>query len=73
MISYNWGSKEMAMKIKEGVEKGGYRVWIDQDRMYGDMNARMAEAVDGLHSKFSFLLFSFIFSSFLYFLTEYHH
>lgn len=47
MISYNWGIQEMVKKVAEGLKKRGIPVWIDLDKMSGDINASMAEAVDG--------------------------
>eukprot|EP00004_Rigifila_ramosa_P003251 TRINITY_DN1345_c0_g1_i11.p1 TRINITY_DN1345_c0_g1~~TRINITY_DN1345_c0_g1_i11.p1 ORF type:complete len:1438 (-),score=269.55 TRINITY_DN1345_c0_g1_i11:6-4319(-) len=46
-LSYQWDSKARVLRIKAALEAAGYRVWIDEEQMSGNMNARMAEAVDG--------------------------
>ncbi|XP_076820476.1 uncharacterized protein LOC143465851 [Clavelina lepadiformis] len=47
MISYNWGdSKELATKIYKRLTQSGYKVWMDDYEMYGDMLDRMPEAVN---------------------------
>ena len=33
MISYNWSHQPTALKIKEDLERSGYKVWIDVDKM----------------------------------------
>ena len=35
------------LRIVESLKKSGYRVWIDVEQMQGEMNKRMAEAVEG--------------------------
>ena len=45
MISYQWDSKTEVMKLYEALIVDGYKVWIDKERMHGDINDRMAEAV----------------------------
>ncbi|XP_057298734.1 uncharacterized protein LOC130629517 [Hydractinia symbiolongicarpus] len=57
MISYHHASgKEYMKRIKESLLKQDYSVWTDEDRVYGDLGARMAEGVAG--SKLIILLFS---------------
>jgi hypothetical protein len=46
MISYNWVVKEMIVKIKERLEQDGYKVWLDEEQMDGNMYDRMREAID---------------------------
>jgi hypothetical protein len=45
MISYQWDSKDMCLRIKESLKAHGYKVWIDVEQMHGDINDRMAEGV----------------------------
>eukprot|EP00004_Rigifila_ramosa_P007149 TRINITY_DN1806_c0_g1_i7.p1 TRINITY_DN1806_c0_g1~~TRINITY_DN1806_c0_g1_i7.p1 ORF type:complete len:1928 (+),score=397.07 TRINITY_DN1806_c0_g1_i7:814-5784(+) len=47
MISYNWAHQHIALKLKKLLEAAGYVVWMDVDKMAGNMDAAMAEAVDG--------------------------
>eukprot|EP00004_Rigifila_ramosa_P019607 TRINITY_DN5007_c0_g1_i1.p4 TRINITY_DN5007_c0_g1~~TRINITY_DN5007_c0_g1_i1.p4 ORF type:complete len:233 (-),score=45.83 TRINITY_DN5007_c0_g1_i1:98-796(-) len=47
MVSYQWDSKKQVLRLKAVLEAAGYRVWFDEDQMGGNMNARMAEAVEG--------------------------
>lgn len=46
MISYNCGSREMCMKIREELKARGYQVWIDVEQIYGSSLQSMAEAVE---------------------------
>eukprot|EP00794_Sanderia_malayensis_P005891 gene5891-6577_t len=47
MLSYNWDSQAQVLIIKKELEKSGYKTWMDVDEMHGDLNERMAEAVEG--------------------------
>eukprot|EP00794_Sanderia_malayensis_P018430 gene18430-20280_t len=47
MLSYNWESKAQVLRIKKELKKLGYKTWMDVDKMHGDLNERMAEAVEG--------------------------
>jgi hypothetical protein len=49
MISYQWSHQKTCLAIKQSLEKLGYRVWMDTEKMVGDLNDRMAEAVDKSH------------------------
>ncbi len=46
MISYQWDKQTTCLAIKENLEQAGYTVWMDVEKMVGDLNDRMAEAVD---------------------------
>lgn len=46
MISYNWGSKVTVFKIHEGLERNGFRVWIDRNEMKGSIVDSIAEGVE---------------------------
>jgi hypothetical protein len=46
-MSYNWGSQEVVLEIVKELKARGYAVWLDLEKMMGDMNKRMAEAVEG--------------------------
>lgn len=46
-VSYQWGSQKIVLRIVEALKRSGYRVWIDVEQMQGEMNKRMAEAVEG--------------------------
>jgi hypothetical protein len=47
MISYNWGSQQHVLKIKQRLEQAGYKVWLDLDQMHGSTLEAMASAVEG--------------------------
>ncbi|CAF0785528.1 unnamed protein product [Brachionus calyciflorus] len=46
MISYNWASRDVCLKIKDDLKSRGYQVWIDVEQIYGSTLASMAEAVE---------------------------
>lgn len=41
MISYSWATQKLALRLKEGLEKAGYAVWIDLEKMEGNIMLRM--------------------------------
>eukprot|EP00794_Sanderia_malayensis_P014660 gene14660-16186_t len=47
MLSYNSESQAQVLRIKEELEKFGYKTWMDVDKMHGDLNERTAEGVEG--------------------------
>jgi len=47
MMSYSWSTQELAMEVKEALLENEIDVWIDVEKMRGDIVARMAEAVEG--------------------------
>ncbi|XP_072051357.1 uncharacterized protein [Amphiura filiformis] len=49
MISYQWDSKSTATKLRDSLVNSGYRVWMDDTHMSGDILAAMAEAVEESH------------------------
>ncbi|XP_072051354.1 uncharacterized protein [Amphiura filiformis] len=49
MISYQWDSKPTATKLRDSLVNSGYRVWMDDTHMTGDILAAMAEAVEKSH------------------------
>ncbi|XP_072050347.1 uncharacterized protein [Amphiura filiformis] len=49
MISYQWDSKPTATKLRDSLVNSGYRVWMDDTHMSGDILAAMAEAVEKSH------------------------
>jgi len=47
MISYNWNSQQLALEIKAGLERRGFSVWMDVEKMHGgSMLDLMADAVE---------------------------
>ncbi|CAF1032512.1 unnamed protein product [Rotaria sordida] len=46
MISYSWKNKILCHQIYEYFRDDGYRVWIDENDMYGSIIERMAEAIE---------------------------
>ena len=46
MISYQWDSQKEAIRIKEALDKQGYTVWMDIDKMSGNIYKKMSEAVE---------------------------
>eukprot|EP00050_Salpingoeca_kvevrii_P019387 m.85500 g.85500 ORF g.85500 m.85500 type:complete len:533 (-) comp8389_c0_seq3:128-1726(-) len=47
MISYSWATQKLALTIKSFLESKGYSVWIDVEKIVGNIMNRMAEAVEG--------------------------
>ena len=47
-LSYNWGCQALVLEIAGELKRRGFCVWIDVEQMKGDMNQRMAEAVEVL-------------------------
>ena len=45
MISYQWDSKTEVLKLYEALIGDGYKVWIDKEKVHGNINDRMAEGV----------------------------
>ena len=46
MISYNYGSRPLCIKIKDYLISLGYKVWIDVNDIYGSSLQAMAQAVE---------------------------
>jgi male-specific lethal 1 len=46
MISYQWGSKEVVLRVKSFLEKNRVSCWIDLDNIKGSTLQAMAEAVE---------------------------
>ncbi|XP_072049656.1 uncharacterized protein [Amphiura filiformis] len=46
MISYQWDAQERMLKLRDELTRAGYDVWMDVDHMEGNMDERMAEAVE---------------------------
>ncbi|RNA07786.1 hypothetical protein BpHYR1_034465, partial [Brachionus plicatilis] len=46
MISYNSKSRPICLNIKKGLEKNGYKVWIDVESIYGSSLEAMANAIE---------------------------
>ena len=47
LISYNWGSQDLALYLSARLKALGLAVWIDVECMAGDVINAMAEAVEG--------------------------
>ena len=46
MISYSHTDKKLCFEICDFLEKDGYHVWLDRDRMHGDAIVAMADAIE---------------------------
>ena len=46
MVSYNWGSKETVLKIREQLRGAGLSCWIDVEQMSGSTLEAMSAAVE---------------------------
>ncbi|KAJ3021271.1 UNVERIFIED_CONTAM: hypothetical protein HDU68_009716, partial [Siphonaria sp. JEL0065] len=47
MLSYQWSSSQpKVLAVKKGLEGKGLKVWMDVEEMRGNINQRMAEAID---------------------------
>lgn len=47
MLSYQWDNQEMVKQVFEQLEGLGFDCWMDIEDMSGNINERMAEAVEG--------------------------
>eukprot|EP00794_Sanderia_malayensis_P019535 gene19535-21466_t len=47
MLSYQWDSQAQVLRIKNKLDKLGYKTWMDVVEMHGNVNKRMAEGVQG--------------------------
>ena len=45
MISYQWDSQSEVLKLYEALKDYGYRLWIDKEKVHGNIYDRMAEGV----------------------------
>ena len=46
MISYNKWNRDLCLEIKNALEAGGYKVWIDVESIHGSSLESMANAVE---------------------------
>ncbi|XP_072035118.1 uncharacterized protein [Amphiura filiformis] len=46
MISYQWDSQQLMIKVKNALQQAGYNVWMDVDKMEGNILMAMANAVE---------------------------
>mmetsp|Transcript_26595 Transcript_26595/g.63231 ORF Transcript_26595/g.63231 Transcript_26595/m.63231 type:complete len:226 (-) Transcript_26595:2102-2779(-) len=46
MLSYNWGSQQAILAIRDALRARGYVVWMDLEQMHGSILERMAEAIE---------------------------
>ncbi|XP_071949190.1 uncharacterized protein [Antedon mediterranea] len=46
MLSYQWDVQPIMLKLKDKLVRAGYNVWMDVDRMEGDILGAMANAVE---------------------------
>ena len=46
MLSYQWDNQKEVKRIKEALEAQGYPVWMDVDKMHGDIFKSMATGVE---------------------------
>ena len=47
MLSYNHkSSAELAEKINQNLVKSGHQIWIDTEKMFGNLFDKMSEAID---------------------------
>jgi hypothetical protein len=46
MISYSHTDKKLCFEICDFLERDGYHVWLDRDRMHGDAIVAMADAIE---------------------------
>ncbi len=49
MISYQWDDKPYCIKMKDYLQKNGFKVWMDVENMYGSIIEAMADAVDNAY------------------------
>ncbi|XP_072031677.1 uncharacterized protein [Amphiura filiformis] len=46
MLSYQWSSQKRVLEIRDALVKAGYKVWMDVDKMKGNILTAMADAVE---------------------------
>ncbi|UJR11399.1 hypothetical protein I4U23_015579 [Adineta vaga] len=46
MISYSHSDKQLCFQVCDFLERSGFRVWLDRDRMHGDAIVAMADAIE---------------------------
>ena len=46
MISYQWDCQKTMLRVKRQLESKGLRVWMDVDKMKGDILEAMGRAVE---------------------------
>ena len=46
MLFYQWDSQKEVLRIKEALVAQGYKVWMDIDKMHGDIYKSMAKGVE---------------------------
>ncbi|XP_041468797.1 uncharacterized protein LOC121418766 [Lytechinus variegatus] len=46
MISYQWDSQQRMIEVRDLLQKAGFNVWMDIDKMAGDILGAMAQAVE---------------------------
>jgi len=46
-LSYQWDCQALVKAVAQDLKARGYKVWLDVEQMRGEMNQRMAEAVEG--------------------------
>jgi len=46
MLSYNWGSQPIVLKIAESLKNAGFKIWLDVEQMHGSTLEAMADAVE---------------------------
>ena len=47
MLSYQWDHQAEVKKVRDALERLGFKVWMDIAQMSGDMYKKMAEGVEG--------------------------
>ena len=46
MLSYQWDSQKEVLRIKEALVAQGYKVWMDIEKLHGDIYKSMAKGVE---------------------------
>ena len=47
MLSYQWDCQKQVLEIARALKQFGFEIWIDVEKMSGDVFDKMAEAVEG--------------------------
>eukprot|EP00047_Mylnosiga_fluctuans_P005662 m.241838 g.241838 ORF g.241838 m.241838 type:complete len:1382 (-) comp13928_c0_seq1:86-4231(-) len=49
MLSYNWTYQSTFLRVRDALQAKGYTVWMDVDKMKGNLLDRMSEAVENAY------------------------
>ena len=72
MISYQWDSQPLMIKIKESLKKAGFKVWMDVENISQLLYTFQLEALLLLFASFSFRDFFLYFYKIFFIMVKFH-